>query len=51
MAPSPPAGLQLFRNGLLMKQGADYSVSGANVTFYSASVPQPGDLLTAFYRY
>jgi hypothetical protein len=49
--PSPPAGVELFRNGILMKQGEDYVVSGSTLTFYSASVPQAADLLTAFYRY
>lgn len=50
-APSPAASLQLFRNGVLMKQGADYSVNGATLTFVSAGVPQAGDLLQASYRY
>lgn len=50
-APSPAASLVLFRNGVLMKQGADYTLSYATVTFYSAAVPQPGDLLTAYYRH
>ncbi len=50
-APSPPASLALYRNGILMKQGADYTVSGNVITFYPASMPMPGDLLTAFYRY
>lgn len=50
-APSPQLSLQFFRNGLLMKQGADYTLSGNTVTFYSAATPQAGDLLTAYYRY
>lgn len=50
-APSPASSLDLFRNGLLMKQGADYSVSGSTITFFLASTPQAGDLLTAAYRY
>ena len=50
-APSPPASLAVFRNGVLTKQGADYAVAGAVVTFYPATVPMPGDELTAFYRY
>lgn len=49
--PSPSASLALFRNGMLMKQGVDYTISGATITFYVASDPQPGDLLTANYRY
>lgn len=50
-APSPATSLELFRNGILTKQGADYSVSGTTVTFFAGSVPQPGDVLAAFYRY
>lgn len=50
-APSPAASLQLYRNGILMKQGSDYSVNDKVVTFVTASVPQTGDLLQASYRY
>jgi hypothetical protein len=50
-APSPPASLALYRNGILMKQGADYTVSGNTITVYATSVLMPGDILTAYYRY
>jgi hypothetical protein len=50
-APLPASSLNLYRNGLLMKQGTDYQVSGKNLTFFVASVPQTGDLLLADYRY
>src|SRR5579862_4669714 len=50
LAPSPVASLLLFRNGLLMRQGSDYLVSGNTVTFFTTSVPQTGDLLLASYR-
>jgi len=50
-APSPAASLDLFRNGLLMKQGVDYTLSGHTITFFLASTPQAGDLLLASYRY
>ena len=49
-SPSPAASLVLFRNGLLMKSGTDYSLSGGVITFLSVSVPQTGDLLLASYR-
>jgi len=49
-SPSPAVSLTLFRNGLLMKQGADYSLSGAVITFFLGSVPQTGDVLLASYR-
>jgi len=50
-APSPAASLDLYLNGLLMKQGTDYTVSGNTISFLAASTPQPGDLLVASYRY
>jgi hypothetical protein len=49
-SPSPAASLTLFRNGLLMKQGTDYSLSGGVITFSLGSVPQTGDVLLASYR-
>lgn len=49
--PSPAGSLELYRNGLLMRQGADYQISGNTVTFFLASVPQSGDLLVANYRF
>lgn len=49
-SPSPAASLTLFRNGLLMQPGIDYSLSGAVITFFSGSVPQTGDALLASYR-
>jgi hypothetical protein len=49
--PSPAGSLELYRNGLLERQGADYQISGNVVTFFVASVPQSGDLLLASYRF
>ena len=50
-APDPPASLFLFRNGVLMRSGVDYSIAGSAVTFFVGSTPQTGDLLVASYRY
>jgi hypothetical protein len=50
-APSPAASLALFRNGVLLKQGLDYVLSGNTLTFYTATLPQTGDTLIASYRY
>lgn len=50
-APSPAASLILFHNGVLMRQGVDYSLSGASIAFFLGSVPQAGDVLFASYRY
>jgi len=47
--PSPASSVTLYRNGLLLQQGADYTVSNNSLTFL-ASAPQTGDILTASYR-
>jgi len=49
-SPSPGSGLALYRNGLLQKQGLDYTLSGNVITFAAEAIPQPGDVLTASYR-
>lgn len=49
--PDPAASLALYRNGLLMEQGVDYTLSGDTITFVMASTPQSGDSLLAAYRY
>jgi hypothetical protein len=49
--PSPAGSLELYRNGLLMRQGADYQISTNVITFFLGSVPQTGDLLVASYRF
>ena len=48
--PSPAASLALFRNGLLQLSGNDYILAGSTITFNSWGVPQPEDILGAFYR-
>jgi hypothetical protein len=50
-APNPQLSLRVSNNGILLKQGADYTLSGSTVTFVTAAVPQTGDLLTASYRH
>ena len=50
LTPSPAASLEIYRNGLRMRQGVDYSLSGTAVAFISDAVPQPGDVLMASYR-
>jgi hypothetical protein len=49
-APLPAASLLLHRNGLLQKNGLDYTLSGNTVQFLSVSLPQVGDTLLASYR-
>lgn len=48
--PNPPTSLALFRNGLLLLQGGDYTLSGNNITFLTGAVPQASDILAATYR-
>jgi hypothetical protein len=40
----------LYRNGILQKQGLDYSLTNQNITFIPQAIPQPGDVLLASYR-
>lgn len=49
--PSPAAGLVLFRNGVVQKNGLDYTLAGNTITFVTAATPYPGDVLLAWYRY
>ena len=47
-----PAGssLMLFRNGIYMLAGSDYTLTGSTIQFVPAAVPQSGDTLVASYR-
>jgi hypothetical protein len=49
---SPPIGssLLLFRSGLFMKPGVDYSLNSATIQFARGAIPKPQDTLAAFYR-
>jgi hypothetical protein len=49
-APNPPLSLELFRNGLLLDQGGDYTLAANNITFATGAVPQSTDILIASYR-
>jgi hypothetical protein len=49
--PSPASSLSLYRNGLFQRQGLDYQISGATITFFLVSIPKTGDLLVANYRF
>ncbi len=48
--PNPPSSLALFRNGLLLTQGGDYTLASNAVTFQTGALPQTGDVLAASYR-
>src|SRR5205814_7551199 len=47
----PASSLSLYRNGLFQRQGVDYQISGATITFFLISIPIAGDLLVANYRF
>ncbi len=50
--PSPLLSLKLYKNGVLLNQNVDYTLSGKNITFANTTVtPQPGDSLIASYRH
>jgi hypothetical protein len=50
--PNPAVSLKLYKNGVLLSQGGDYTLSGSNINFASTSVtPQTGDILIASYRH
>jgi hypothetical protein len=48
--PNPPASLAVYRNGLLMAAGIDYTLGGQTIQFMTASMPVSGDSLLATYR-
>lgn len=49
-SPNPTASLMLYRNGVLLKAGQDYSLAVQTVTFIPELTPAPGDTLLATYR-
>ena len=50
-SPTPIASLKLYKNGMLLQENNDYTLSGTTVTFVAAAVPQVGDSLAAYYRH
>jgi hypothetical protein len=50
-APNPPNSLHLFRNGVRLSQGVDYTLNGTSITFLGAQIPGSTDRLLADYRY
>jgi hypothetical protein len=50
-APTPTSSLRLYKNGVLLMQNADYTISGSSITFLNTSItPTYGDSLVSFYR-
>jgi hypothetical protein len=50
-APNPATSLEVFRNGMLMKSGTDYTLNGQTIQFQPGSTPQTSDTLLVYYRY
>jgi hypothetical protein len=48
--PSPATSLTVYRNGMLQKQGLDFTLSGNQIQFVPAAAPQAGDTLLTSYR-
>jgi hypothetical protein len=48
--PAPATSVELFRNGLLLQQSNDDTISRNSITFLSSTVPQTSDILIASYR-
>jgi len=48
--PNPSTSLALYRNGILLKPGLDYTLSGNSITFSPAMIPQMADVLLCSYR-
>jgi hypothetical protein len=48
--PLTPGSLLLFKNGVMLRNGQDYTLTGTNITFATNAVPQTGDALSAYYR-
>jgi hypothetical protein len=49
-APNPQSSLAVYRNGIRLSSGLDYTLSGNGITFGAGLVPQTGDVLVCYYR-
>ncbi len=49
-APFPASSIQLHRNGILLKQGLDFTLAGNVVTFAGSAIPKQDDILSASFR-
>ncbi len=48
--PSSPSTLMVYRNGVLLANAVDYTLNGRTITYVSSQVPQPSDVVQAYYR-
>jgi hypothetical protein len=49
-APNPPGSLAVYRNGVRLRAGFDYSLAVNVITFVEGAIPRTGDSLVASYR-
>jgi hypothetical protein len=50
-APASSSRPLVTKNGVVQKQGADYTLSGNVITFVSGAIPQASDTLQVWYRF
>jgi hypothetical protein len=50
LTPSPAASLAVYRNGVRVRSGLDYTSTGNSISFAIGSIPQTGDVLQCSYR-
>jgi len=48
--PNPASSLAVYRNGMRLTSGADYTTSGNGIRFLTGAIPQTGDTLQCSYR-
>jgi hypothetical protein len=48
--PNPVGSVSVYRNGILMKTGFDYLLTGNTVQFVAGAIPQGGDTMLVSYR-
>ena len=49
--PNPAASLILARNGIILRQGTDYTITGASITLTEAIAADGAEWVRAWYRY
>jgi len=49
-APNPATSLHLYRNGIRLSAGIDFTLAAGIITFKPGAIPQVGDILTGDYR-
>lgn len=50
-SPAPASSLKLYKNGMRLEAGSDFTLSGNSITYLPGQVPKVGDSHLADYRY